>query len=113
MGEETDIQSDIMIALGDHPLVVWSMVVTTGNFRIRGGFIRTGHYMIGHQKQQTGMSDVVGQLTTGQFFSIEVKKPKEKPTSEQLTFIDTVVNNGGVSGWADNVNDAIKIIEND
>ena len=88
------------------------MVVTTGKFRVKGGYITTGHYMTGHEKQSVGMSDIIGMLTTGQFFSIEVKKPNEKPTNEQFEFMDLVSVNGGISGWCDNADTAINIIEN-
>lgn len=109
--KESDIQSQIMIALGDHPKVVWSMVITTGKFRIKGGYITAGHYMENNQKQKTGMSDIVGMLTTGQLFSIEVKLPDETPTNEQFDFMTLVNKNGGISGWATNVVEAMRIIE--
>ena len=109
--KESDIQSGIMCALGSHPDVVWCMVVTTGKFRIKGGFITTGHYMTGHEKQSTGMSDIIGMTIEGTFFCIEVKKPNEKPTKEQCDFMELVAYNSGLSGWATNVEEAINIIE--
>jgi len=108
---ESGIQTDIMCALGGHQKVVWCMVVTTGIFRVKGGYITTGHYMTEHEKQNTGMSDVIGQLIDGRFFSIEVKKPKKEPTEEQYAFLDLVRNNNGVSGWCDSVEGALKIID--
>ena len=109
--KESDIQSDIMCALGEHPLVAWCMVVTTGKFRVKGGFITTGHYITDDQKRLTGMSDIIGMLVGGQFFCIETKKPGEEPTKEQGDFLDTVGINGGVSGWARCADEAISIIE--
>ena len=109
--KESDIQSKIMIALGGHPKVAWCMVITTGKFKVKGGFITVGHYISDDQKRLTGMSDVVGQLTDGRFFCVETKKPKEKPTAEQDRFMTLVANNNGVSGWANCVEGAINIIE--
>lgn len=109
--KESDIQSAIMIALGEHPLVAWCMVITTGKFRVKGGFITVGHYITEEQKRLTGMSDVVGMLSTGAFFSIETKKPGEEPTKEQYEFLDLVSRNNGVSGYATSPSEAIQIIE--
>lgn len=102
--KESDIQSDIMIALGEHPLVAWCYVTTTGTFKgLKGG----AKYKIGIP----GMPDIMGQLVNGSVLGIEVKKPGEKPTKEQNDFLIMIANNYGVSGWADCVNDAINIIE--
>ena len=108
---EKDIQNDIMIALGSHPRVAWQMVITTGKFRIKGAYITTGQYMTEHLKRHSGISDIIGQLVNGLFFCIEIKKPKEKPTPEQYEFMELVSRNGGISGFATNVNEAIRIIE--
>ena len=109
--KESDIQSDIMIALGEHPMVAWCMVVTTGNFRVKGGYISVGHYISEDRRRLTGMHDIIGMLTNGKFFSVETKRPNETPTKEQFEFMDLVIRNGGVSGWAANVKEAIQIIE--
>ena len=109
--KESDIQSAIMIALGEHPKVVWCMAITTGKVKIKGYWVTIGHYITEDQKRLTGISDVIGQLITGQFFGIEVKKPDEIPTEEQFEYLDLVIKNKGVSGWCCSVEDAIKIIE--
>lgn len=109
---ESDIQQDIIKALTIHPKVAWCMVVTTGKFKVKGGYITTGHYITEDQKRLTGMSDIIGQLRdSGQLFCIETKKPGEEPTEEQFDFLDVVSKNGGVSGWADSVESALWVIE--
>ena len=108
---ESDIQSDIMVALGEHPLVAWCMVITTGKFKVKGGFITVGHYITEDQKRLTGMSDIIGQLKTGIFFCIETKRLNEVPTAEQSWYLAMVHEYGGVSGWCTDVNGAIEIIE--
>lgn len=109
--KESDIQSDIMIALCSHPSIAWCMVVTTGNFKVKGGYIKVGHYISEDQKRLTGMGDIIGQRTDGKFFALEVKKDKNTPTDEQLNFIALVVKNNGVAGWCTCVETAINIIE--
>ena len=109
--KEADIQSKIMIALGEHPKVAWCMVITTGKFKVKGGFITVGHYISEDQKRLTGMSDVIGMLKNGKFFCIETKKGKEKPTDEQFNFMGLVAQYQGVSGWCNSAEGAIEIIE--
>jgi len=109
--KESDIQSEIMTALGSHPLVVWVMVVTTGQFKVRGGYITTGHYMTEHCRSTTGMSDIIGMMVNGSFLAIETKKLGEEPTNEQYEFLELVSRNDGISGWATNAAGAVDIIE--
>ena len=42
------------------------------------------------------MSDTVGSTLTGRFFAIEVKKRGNKPTPEQLEFLDRVRQANGI-----------------
>jgi hypothetical protein len=109
--KESDIQQRIVTVLTGHEKVAWAMVVTTGKFKVKGGYITTGHYITEDQKRLTGMSDIIGQLRDGRFFCIETKKPGEEPTEEQFAFLDLVEMNGGVSGWADSVESALWILE--
>ena len=109
--KESEIQQNIILALTVHPKVAWCMVVTTGQFKVKGGYITTGHYITEDQKRLTGMSDIIGQLRDGRFFCIETKKPGEEPTEEQFNYLDLVAKNGGVSGWCDSVESALWILE--
>lgn len=109
---EAVVQNAILDMLLIHRRVAWCMVITTGVFKVKGGgHLTTGHYLNDDGKRLTGMSDILGQLTGGRLFAIEVKRPGEKPTKEQLDFISLVNRKGGVAGWADNVHDAKDIIE--
>ena len=108
---ESEIQTNIMIALGEHPKVAWCMAITAGKVKVGNRYMTLGHYITDSQKRLTGMSDIIGQLIDGRFFCIEVKKPKEKPTEEQFGFMDLVSRNKGVSGWCCDVAGAIQIIE--
>ena len=100
---ERKIQSDIVKALRASDRVAWCYVTSTGTYRgMRGGsLIRIGI---------NGMSDIIGQLTDGRLFAIEVKMPGKCPSDDQIVFIDRINSNNGVAGWADSVEKALKII---
>ena len=100
---ERGIQTAIMNALFAHPKVAWAYVTTIGLFKGRGGQrINVGF---------PGQSDILGQMKDGRFLAIEVKQPGKVPTEDQYKFLDLVSKNNGVSGWADNIEDAIKIVD--
>lgn len=101
-GGESDIQSAIMSMLLWHPKVAWAFVTTTGVVNRRGSYITVG---------VKGMPDILGQLKTGQLFGIEVKKPKEKPSDDQYKFINMIVTNGGVAGWATSIEEAMAVLK--
>ena len=105
--KESDIQQDIMGMLLTHPKVAWAMVITTGQFKVKGGYITVGHYMSDEQKRKTGMSDILGMLKNGKTLAIETKKPGEEPTKEQYDFMWLVNKNGGLAFWADSVEKAM------
>lgn len=110
--KEGKIQGDIVNALRYHPKVAWCSVVSSGTHRMKWGALKVGYYNTATEKQVPGMSDIIGQLTDGRFFSIEVKEPGSKPTKEQEKYIHLVNRFGGVSGWADNTAAAVDIIDN-
>lgn len=100
--KESDIQSAIMDLLLRHPSVAWAHVTTSGKIKGRGG-----HWMtVGFP----GLSDILGQLRDGRLLAIEVKKPGEKPTNDQLEFIRTVNDNNGVAFWTDSPDDVAEFL---
>ena len=100
--KESDIQSAIMIALGEHPDVAWVYVTSAGSFRVRGGYMTVGF---------KGLVDILGQMRNGKTLAIEVKKIGQKPSTEQYDFIDLINKNNGIAGWCCNVQGALDIIE--
>jgi len=100
---ESKVQSDTMDLLLVHPRIAWAMVITTGKFKAPGGWVTVGHYMSEHQKRETGMSDIIGQLKDGRMLAIETKIPGETPTPEQYKFLNMVDKNGGLSFWCNSV----------
>lgn len=108
---ETTVQNAILDMLIVNHKVAWCMAITTGQFKVKGGFVTVGHYIDEAGKRMTGMSDIMGQLIDGRLFAIEVKQPGKEPTKEQLDYIDMVNKNGGVAFWCDNVSDAKEAID--
>ena len=103
MGQESDIQSDIMTLLATHPKVAWAHVTTSGKVKGRGG-----HWMtLGYE----GMADIIGQLRDGRLLAIEVKRPGEVPTDIQAEFMSLVNNNRGLAGWCDSVDGAVDLLK--
>jgi hypothetical protein len=81
---EAAVQKDVLAALDAHPAVAWVArmnVVRKGH--IQGGFV--------------GLSDIIGQLHTGQFLAIEVKRRWTNPTQAQIEFLGRVERSGGVA----------------
>lgn len=66
-------------------------------------------FMGGHRYQygKKGSSDILGILPGGRFLAIEVKVPGEKPTPEQLEFLDAINSAGGLGLVAYSLEDAI------
>ena len=51
-----------------------------------------------------GVPDIIACLK-GKFIGIEVKRPGEKPTKIQESYIKTINDIGGLAFWADNLDD--------
>lgn len=101
--EERKIQTAVIKALRASESVAWCYVTSTGTYKgMRGGsLIRIG---------LNGMPDILGQLTDGRLFGIEVKQSGKMPKPEQLEFLENIRLNNGVSGWCDSVESALEII---
>ena len=90
MATESDIQTGIMNALMEHPLVVWAYVTTSGTVRGKHGgrYFKTGF---------PGLPDIIGQLTDGRILGIEVKQPGKEPTPIQIEQLELMYRNGGAA----------------
>ncbi len=65
-----------------------------------------GHYAIKIiVASKAGVCDIVSCSSTGRFWSIEVKKPGEKPSRLQLFNIEYVLNRNGIAFWCDSYED--------
>jgi hypothetical protein len=61
-----------------------------------------GHYSINViVASKGGVSDIISCSSTGQFWSIEVKKPGEEPRKLQYWNLEQVKKRGGIAFWCD------------
>ncbi len=62
---------------------------------------------------EKGISDIIGCLKNGRFLAIEVKRKGNKPSNEQLEFIERVNKMGGVGIIAYSLDDVVSSIAKD
>ena len=100
---ERDIQKAIRQLLRVHPLVAW-------HGRINRGAVQDarGNYVVFNDIK--GCADLIGQLKTGHWLAIEVKRPGNVPTEDQQEFLDAVALNGGLAFWCDSVEECSRRI---
>ena len=101
---EAPILKDILRMLRTHPLVTEVWRQQAGQIPVAGGFIRMGN---------KGKLDIAFRLKDGRYGEIEVKAPGKKPMPHQQERIDYLLSTGAVAGWADSIEKAKRIIEND
>lgn len=89
---EKDIQSQCLQYLTLTGIFCWrqNQGAFTGDYKGKRRFVRFS--------TMPGISDILGILKpTGRFLAIEVKRPGNKPSPEQLAFLDVVRANGGLA----------------
>lgn len=59
---------------------------------------------------RAGVSDLLF-LYRGRFYALELKAPGNRPTVQQLEFLDDVKDAGGFSVWTDSLDRALAILE--
>lgn len=109
---ERRIQSEIMLAAGEHGLTVWRNNVGTGWAgevqKLKDGSILIRNPRPLHAGLCKGSSDLIGLRsvtvtpemvgqTLAQFAAIEVKQPGKCPAAHQRRFLDFVRQSGGVA----------------
>ena len=100
---EQGVLNAVLKVLRMHPRVAWVARINTGAFKdSRGQFVRFGF---------PGCPDVLGQMRDGRILMIEVKAAKGRLTDEQEFMLAKVRANGGVSGVARSIEDALAIVE--
>lgn len=115
--KEVDIQSsieDALLHLHHHGKLAWFSRQNGGGTMVKGsgGRIRfmSFYRLYGFGKPlHKGLADCIGQTTDGRFFAVEVKRPGEKPTPEQQSFLDRVNANNGIGFVAYSVEDVFKV----
>ena len=68
-------------------------------------------YLRGAEPASKGMADLHGMFPDGRYFALEVKRPGEKPTPEQLAFLAAVRENGGIAAVVHGFEDVARVFE--
>lgn len=101
--KEHDIQTQIIIELCRRGHIVHR--TNSGLFYTKDGIpIRIGI---------PGMSDLHGHRPDGKAWYLEIKRPGQKPRENQLRFLAAMRQSGAIAGWADSVERAIEVVENE
>lgn len=97
------LEKDIQKAIIDQFEYRKAVVVKINNVGIRKA---NGSYI---PPREVGVSDLII-LYKGKYIALEVKAGKNKPTDNQLRFLERVRKSGGIAEWVSDVNEAIEII---
>lgn len=100
---ESDILPGIVKYMRMNRAVAWVARINSG-----GAENAQGQYVAFHDIR--GCSDIIGQMRTGQFLAIEVKRPGQRPTPKQQAFLELVAAFGGCSGWCTSAEGAARIV---
>ena len=101
--EEQGILNAVMKALRYHPRVAWLVRINSGAHKTpEGRYIRYGF---------PGCPDLIGQMTDGRILMIEVKAARGRLTDDQEFMLAKCRANGGVSGVARSIEEAVAIVE--
>ena len=81
-------------------------------FRVNSGrvLVGGGGKKYAYQGAPTGTSDIIGCLPDGRFLAIEVKQ-EDKLSEEQIVFINSVIEKGGVAFVAHSVTECMDMLE--
>ncbi len=113
---ERDVQAAIVRMLGAHERVAWYMRVNSGVANGGGQEARYTPfyrlYLRDRKPISRGLGDILGQLTDGRLFLMEVKRPGVyRGTEEQELIIAAVLAAGGVAGIVQSVDDAAELLK--
>jgi len=63
----------------------------------------------GGPMSQRGISDLLG-CYQGRFLALEVKRPGNKPSDDQIRFIENVKASGGIAGVVYSIDDVVELL---
>ena len=112
---ETKIQTRIMLALSDAGCIVWrneSALTWVGRvIHQQGDTVTLANARRLRAGLCTGSSDLIGiHKPTGRFLAIEVKTATGRQSTEQRTFLQAVINAGGIAGIARSPQEAVDLL---
>lgn len=99
--KESDLQKQILDYLRLRGIFCWKSN-TTGIYDPVRKMFRTNHYK--------GVADIIGIAQGGFLVAVEVKMKSNKPSPEQVQFINTITTYGGVACIAYSLEDVEKLI---
>jgi hypothetical protein len=100
---EQGVLNAVLKVLRMHPKVALVWRINSGAYKMPDGrFVRFGF---------VGCPDIQGMLVGGRTFMIEVKSSRGRLTDDQEFVLAKVRANGGVSGVARSIDDALAIVE--
>jgi hypothetical protein len=108
---ERDIQAAILRYLAVERRVAWARRFNTGAQRITGTDAKGRPTRRFVRYAFPGCSDVLGQLSTGQFLAIECKRDGEHPSAEQAAFLAQVERAGGLAVLARSIADVQRALD--
>lgn len=97
---ESAVLSSILEALNFYPRVLWFRRMNSGAYSVGEGSERR-YVRFGFE----GCPDIIGQMTSGVFLAIEVKRPSGRTTDAQEAFLAMVRGVGGIAFVARSVSD--------
>jgi hypothetical protein len=112
------LEDDLQAALVQHielrkvPGLVWWH--TMNSSKLGGARTRSGVPLAAIRAKRLGLRAGVSDLVflhEGIFYALELKSKGQKPSSEQFAFLDAVRMAGGVDFWTDNLDKALRWLE--
>ena len=107
---EKDIQKSILDYLRLDKRVAWVERMNTGSMKreytTKGGKASSSFVRFAFP----GCSDIIGQLKTGHFLAVEVKRPGNTASDDQEAFLAKVSSNGGLAVLAYSAEDVKRAI---
>jgi hypothetical protein len=101
----TESERDIKRAIRDYLELKRCVVVPVRNV----GIMKASGQYIPLPAGDRGMSDMIVCLPDGKFAAIEVKRPGNKPTAEQLEFLEAVRRANGIGIVAYSIDDVMRL----
>jgi len=109
---ESNISKEIMLAMSQLGCILWrneTFKAYAGKVTYKNAdevVIQNARFIAGGLCN--GSSDLIGLAPDGRFLAIEVKSKSGRTSNEQKTFINAVINKGGIAFVARSANEAIE-----
>lgn len=106
---ERDVLKAVWKYLAHHPRVAWVTRLNSGT--VMADFGKDGVHPL-RMNYKRGISDLIGQMRSGAFLAVEVKREGAALMPHQRDFLNEVLRYGGIAFVARNVEDAERELAN-